>query len=210
MKTQMYNSETLGEDTHMTFQIRKFTKGKIILCEDAFFFVDPIESLDKLYIQRQRWQRSEMEISKMFSEFYTNRISGFITKFTMRVLISDHTLTFSKLLWLFAMIYLYFINYSLIFLIGGNILLYLIYSLNSFIYLKVSSLYLKEQPELKKYMNRKWYICLLMPIYRTITFFIRIAGIINSMTTKSKWHTKTLTQEIKDMKKFIKNSLHIK
>ncbi|MHA5186080.1 hypothetical protein R5R53_07310 [Oenococcus oeni] len=50
LKTYMYNTQTVGEDTDMTFQIRSKLKGRVALCTDSFFYVDPIESLDQLYI----------------------------------------------------------------------------------------------------------------------------------------------------------------
>ena len=62
LRTQLYNTDTVGEDTHVTFQVRDKLKLKVKLCENAFYYVDPIESFDKLYTQRQRWQRGENEV----------------------------------------------------------------------------------------------------------------------------------------------------
>lgn len=207
MKTQMYNSETLGEDAHMTFQIKEFVGGKIIMCENAFFYVDPIESFDKLYTQRQRWQRSELEVASLFTKQHMGGILGFIVKPSMRKIVSDHTLTFPRLIWLFAMIYLYFINYPLNLLIGANLLLYGTYVFNSFLYLGVSFLYLKDQPKVRKYIIKRWYYCLVLPLYRFIIYWIRIAGTINSLQTDSKWKTKTLTEEIRAVNLNITNNI---
>ncbi|GEO79638.1 glycosyltransferase [Companilactobacillus mindensis DSM 14500] len=55
MKTFMYDTQTLGEDTEMTFQIRDRLKQKVLICSDAIFYIDPISNLDELYRQRQRW-----------------------------------------------------------------------------------------------------------------------------------------------------------
>ena len=66
MKTQLYNTDTLCEDTHVTFQVRFQMKKRVALCPNAIFFVDPIESLNKLYVQRQRWQSGELEVLHMF------------------------------------------------------------------------------------------------------------------------------------------------
>lgn len=205
LKTQMYNSETLGEDTHMTFQIRKFVGGKISLCENAFFYVDPIESVDKLYTQRQRWQRSEIEVAKLFKEYHLGGIKALVQNFTMRTLITDHTLAFSKFLWFFAMIYLYCIDYSAIYLIVGNVLLYLVYVLNNFVYMKIATLYLRTQTYTDKYVKHKWYYCFFAPLYSFGVFWIRIAGIINSMHVEPAWKTKTLSDEMKILKNSILN-----
>lgn len=66
LKTRLYNTDTVCEDTHVTFQVRKLLKKSVHLCEDALFFVDPIENTGKLYTQRQRWQVGELEVSHMF------------------------------------------------------------------------------------------------------------------------------------------------
>ena len=66
LKTRLYNTETLCEDTHVTFQIRYDLNEKINICENAIFFVEPIESMERLYVQRQRWQRGELEVVHMF------------------------------------------------------------------------------------------------------------------------------------------------
>ena len=54
LKTQLYNTDTVCEDTHVTFQVRKILKKKVHLCENALFFVDPIDDMNKMYTQRQR------------------------------------------------------------------------------------------------------------------------------------------------------------
>lgn len=206
-KTQLYNFETLGEDTHMTFQIRNFAGGDVVICDEAFFYVDPIESLDKLYTQRQRWQRGSIEVASLFSEMHVGGLWQFITKFPMRILVMDHTLVFPRLIWFFALIYLYFINYPLKLLVGANLFLYAAYVLSSFVYLLASVLFLREQPKTGKYALRHWYICLVMPLYRFILYWIRVAGIINSIKTDSKWSSATLTEEMRALNKGVKGTV---
>lgn len=206
-KTQMFSAETMGEDMHMTFQIRQFGGGRIALCEDAFFFTDPIEGINKLYVQRQRWQRAELEVAHLFSEEHTGIFKGILTKFPLRKLILDHTLAFPRLVWFFAMIYLYFINYPLKLLVGANLLLYFSYTANSFLHLAITGLYLKQQKKVRNYALRHWYVCFLMPFYRFVIYWMRVAGIINSITTESKWHTKNLSQEVQIVREGLKKGL---
>lgn len=195
MKTQLYNSETLGEDAHMTFQIKKFVGGRLVLCDDAFLYVDPIENLDKLYTQRQRWQRAQLEVASLFPNLHIGNIIDFFRNPTMRSVISDHTLLFPRLIWIFAMIYLYFINYPLEILLAANGLLYLLYVLNSFLYFFVAKIALRDLKPLSKHISANWYACLFIPLYRMLVYWIRISGVINSLTTDSKWKTKTLSEE---------------
>ncbi|MGL5353115.1 MAG: TIGR03111 family XrtG-associated glycosyltransferase [Clostridium sp.] len=188
LRTQLYNGETLGEDTHMTSQIKEFFNGKVALCEDCFFIVDPIESRDKIYTQRQRWQRGQIEVSTLFSD---NGLSK-----TMKLaMIKDHTLVFPRLIWMFAMIYLIFIDYPLKLIIGANIILYISYvSLSIFQYF-MGRLYLKKQEKISKYMRKHFFIILLLPLYRIVLFFVRAAGIINAIDSDAKWNAKTLSEE---------------
>lgn len=198
IKTQLYNTETMGEDAHMTSQIREFGGGKVVLCEDAFYFTQPIESLDKLYTQRQRWQRAELEVAGMFIKSHTGGIAGFFSKPAMRRIISSHTLAFPRMIWMFAMIYLYFINYPLKLLIGANALLYISYVLVCVANTAAACYYLAEQKQIRGYILRHLYICLFMPLYRFMLYWIRLAGIINSLTTSSRWRTKTFSEEIQE------------
>ena len=66
LKSQLYNTDTICEDTQITFQMKYLQKTKVGICEDAIFFVDPIEDMNKLYTQRQRWQRGSLEVSHLF------------------------------------------------------------------------------------------------------------------------------------------------
>lgn len=193
LKTQLYNNETLGEDTHMTSQIREFIGGKLALCEDAFFYVDPIENLDRLYTQRQRWQRGQVEVSSLFENSY--RKNSKLKKVLKYNIVKDHTLVFPRLIWIFAMLYLISMDYPLGLIVGANVIMYAAYVINSFIYFWASRLYLIEQKSVVNYMNEHWYTILLLPIYRFIVFFIRVAGIINSAQRNATWNTKTFSEE---------------
>lgn len=192
-RTQLYNGETLGEDTHMTSQIRVFGKGKVVLCEDAFFFVDPVENIDKLYIQRQRWQRGQIEVSSLFSN--KGRLK-FLDVFKISML-RDHTLVFPRLMWIFAMAFLMFKEYPMELIVGSNIILYLAYSLNDLFQISVSKLYLVELKDFRSYINRNLWIVLILPLYRILTFFMRAAGIINASKEKATWNTKSFNEEKK-------------
>ena len=211
LKTQLYNNETLGEDTHMTSQIRGLNKGKIVLCEDAYFYVDPVENLDKLYIQRQRWQRGQVEVSSLFKNGIGGGGAGVgankknklfsVLNFT---LLKDHTLVFPRFIWIFAMLYLVFIDYPLGLVVGANVFMYLAYVLSSFVYYFVSKLYLKDMKKDREYMDKHLYIIFLLPIYRFLVFIMRVAGIINSASRYASWNSMTFTEE----STIVRNKLH--
>lgn len=202
LKTQLYNGETLGEDTHMTMQIREFSNGTIELCEDAYFLVDPIESMDKLYIQRQRWQRGEIEVSALFQT-----TSKKLTNVLRYTLIKDHTLLFPRLIWMFATVYLIFIDYPMELIVGANVMLYIGYLINDLLFYRVGLLCLQNMESYRSYMKKNWYILLLLPLYRTILFFVRAAGVINAVEANASWNTRTLTDEKKLFEEYARKKL---
>jgi putative glycosyltransferase (exosortase G-associated) len=195
LQTQLYNTDTVGEDTHVTFQLREKLNMKIKLCENAFYYVDPIESFDKLYTQRQRWQRGEIEVAHIFLKKDVEAMFKGFFNFAVRLLIYDHTFAFPRMIWYFALICLLFLNYPLKLIIMSTVLIYALYSLSSLLfYLNILG-YLRDFREEKRYYRRKWYLVLLMPLYNFITFWIRFAGIINSIKEDTSWKTRTISQE---------------
>lgn len=194
LKTQLYNLETLGEDTHMTSQIREFQDGKIALCENAFFYVDPVENADKLYIQRQRWQRGQVEVSSLFRNLVKNERKGLFNVLNYTIL-KDHTLVFPRFMWIFASMYIVFLGYPLSLIVGANLMMYIVYVLSSILYYLASKPYLKDMNGDAKYMDKHLYVVIFLPLYRSIVFFMRVAGIINSVERVATWNTKTFTEE---------------
>lgn len=194
LKTQLYNTDTVCEDTHVTFQIRKLMKKSVHLCENALFFVDPIESGEKLYTQRQRWQTGKLEVSHMFLRDKL-RSRGFFSDFMIRVLTIDHTFAFPRMIWYFALICLAFMNYPFKLIIGSVGILYLLYVFSAFLFYLNICAYLKWKPELRNYYAGKWYLLFLMPLYNFVIFWIRFAGIINSITLRNGWKASTPKEE---------------
>lgn len=204
MKTSLYNGETLGEDTHMTLQIKTARKGSVKICNTAYFFTDPIESFDKLYAQRQRWQRGEIEIGALFS----SEKLGFKLKSILNVtLIKDHTFLFPRIIWMFGTVYLAAANYSVYTIIIFNIILYGFYSIIEMLNFMVVNKYLKDLPQMRSYYRKRFLVVFLMPAYRIILFFVRAIGVINAMDYESKWKRKTLSAEAIEIKEYIKDRI---
>lgn len=195
LKTQLYNTDTVCEDTHVTFQIRDRLKKKVCICDTAYFFVDPIEDMNRLYTQRQRWQRGEMEVAHMFLGKNLKAGSGFVSNFVIRLLMYDHTFAFPRMIWYFALICLSFLNYPMKLVSASVILIYLFYTLTAFLYYFNILLFLKPYKEIKKYYRRNWYIIFLLPLFNFIVFWFRFAGIINAVKTEQTWKTRNLTEE---------------
>ncbi len=204
LKTQLYNTDTVCEDTHVTFQIRKNLKQRVYLCENALFMVDPIEDLNKMYTQRQRWQRGELEVANMFLKEDMKVSKGVTSNFMVRLIIFDHTFAFPRMIWYFALICLLFMNYPMNIVIGSTAVIYILYILSAFLYYINILTYLAPFKDIRSYYARKWYICILMPAYNFYVFWIRFAGIINSINSSGTWRTKNYVEEYNSTEELVK------
>lgn len=204
LKTRMYNTDTVCEDTHVTFQIRQLMKHSVHLCENAIFFVDPIENLGKLYTQRQRWQTGELEVSHMFlkNEMKSKR---FLSSFMVRTLTFDHTFAFPRMIWYFALICLSFMNYPFSLIFGSLIILFGMYTASAFLYYLNIISYLKNFKSLRKYYARQILLIACMPLFNFYVFWIRFAGIINSIKRRSGWKTLTFGEESESFRRVVRD-----
>lgn len=206
LETFMYDFDTVGEDIDMTFQIRENLKGKVIICVDALFFVDPIEGWQKLYTQRQRWQRGQLEVAQKISD---DRLKAktFFNNFLVRRMIVDHTFSFLKMIWFFASFSLIFLHYS-IFLVGLSYLgMYGIYVLMSLLVFLNVALLLKEFHAEQRFYFTLFGCVFLMPFYTFIVSWIRLISMINTVFYSAEWNTKDYKQEYRDLKVVIKKDL---
>lgn len=208
LKTQLYNTETVCEDTHVTFQVRLLLNKKIDICEKAIFFVEPIDNMDTLYVQRQRWQRGEIEVAHMFPNKY-GLLKGFFKDLMMRLVMYDHTFAFPRMIWYFALICLTFMNYPFSFIIQSVIIIYVLYTISTFLYYLNVCTYLGWDTELKRYYKKKIHYIFLLPIFNFIVYWFRMAGIINSIKGTSTWRTKTFKEESEICRTIISNDFKI-
>ena len=194
LKTQLYNTDTVCEDTHVTFQIRDTLGERVELCDDAYFFVDPIEDMNRLYIQRQRWQRGEIEVMHMFMEKRL-KSRGFISDAVLRLLMYDHTFAFPRMIWYFALICLAFVNYPIKLILVSVLLMYLLYVVATLLLYISIILFLSKEKRLRRYYARKWYLIFLLPLFNFLVFWFRFAGIVNAIKSKQTWRTRNLSEE---------------
>ena len=194
LKSWLFNTDTICEDTQITFQMRYLQHEKIDNSRDSIFMVDPIEDMNKLYTQRQRWQRGSLEVSKMFmnQKFKPHNI---VNDVGVRTLMYDHTFAFPRLIWYLALICLMFVGYSSKTILGATAILFAIYIICGFLYFATVVGCLDKFPEIRKFYASNWWVVPLLPFFNFIVFFIRMAGIINSINTDSAWKTRNLTDE---------------
>lgn len=205
--TRLYNTNTIAEDTEITFQIKNNLKMKVGIVVDAIYVTGPIEDLNKLYTQRQRWQRGSLEVSQMYQDTALN-LRKMLRNVNLKTLLFDHTFAFPRLIWYLALIYLMIIGYSSSIVIWSMVAILIFYTLCGYLYYFVSLNILKNFKELRSYYRSKWAYIALLPLYNMMTFFIRMAGIINSIKTPGSWKTDTLTEERHIFKKNLREDMN--
>ena len=190
----LYNADTICEDTQITFQMRYNQRQRLHVCEDAIFFVDPIEGVDKLYTQRQRWQRGSLEVAHQFGG---ERLSlrHALTDVNVSTLLYDHTFAFPRMIWYVALICLLAVGYSGTVVLGAMAAIYVLYVVCGFLYLLAVASFLRRLPRLRRYALGLWWVVPLLPAFNFVVFFIRLAGVINSIGTSGAWKTRTLSEE---------------
>ncbi|MBM7544836.1 cellulose synthase/poly-beta-1,6-N-acetylglucosamine synthase-like glycosyltransferase [Weissella beninensis] len=169
---------------------------------NAIFYVEPISGLAELYLQRQRWQRGEIEVAQNFMQNKLE-VRHFFKNFMISRLMIDHTFIFPRLIWMIGLFVLLFFGYSPV-VIGLSILfmylLYMAYSLMNFINV---TLLLKEFKVERNYFKSKWWVILTLPLYNMLCSLIRFIGIINTITQSASWQTRKFNDEMGAIKKVI-------
>jgi len=102
------------------------------------------------------------------------------------------------LIWYFALLAMGCINYSFRNIVIALILINVLYILDALMYYLNILSFLKPFPEIRKYYRTKILYVACLPFYNLFAFFVRFAGIINSIERKSTWKTKTFTEERKE------------
>lgn len=200
IQTFMYNVETVSEDTEMTFQLR-FRFGKRIgFAVNALFYVEPISGCDELYLQRQRWQRGQIEVVQKFMHDKLN-IRQFFSNFMISRLMMDHTFIFPRLGWVVGLLALLFFGYSPLVIMLSIFMLYVLYVAYGLMNYASALILLKDFPDERRYLRSKWWVALTMPIYNGFNTTIRLIGIMNTMTRRASWQTYHFKDEMSAIKK---------
>jgi len=199
LQSFLYQTRTVSEDTDLTFNIRKAIQdsgGRIGFIADAIAYVEPIESMSRLYSQRVRWQRGEIEVTGV----YYDKVPGIreaLGDFVGRILISDHTLSFLRLAWTFLLPFLYFLGYplpTLLVALMGMFVCYLVLETCTY-----AIAYKGAEEHYKKGLKKIWWIVFFMPIYRYLSYWFRLAGIIMVLTEEKSWKVENPVTQLADI-----------
>lgn len=207
LQSFLYQTRTVSEDTDLTFNIRRAiedSQGRIGFIPDAIAYVEPIESLGRLFSQRLRWQRGELEVTGVYYKKIPG-ISKALFDFVGRILISDHTLAFLRLAWTFLFPFLYLLGYPLPTIMVAMIGMYFCYMIleGCTFYIAYKGSAKEEQKDLQKV----WWIIPFMPIYRYMTYWFRLGGIIAVLTEERSWKSQNPVLQLRSILQGYENKL---
>ncbi|NPV69112.1 MAG: putative glycosyltransferase, exosortase G system-associated [Firmicutes bacterium] len=197
LSTHLYDDKTVSEDTNLTFDIRNVEGGRwrIACIQGAEAFVEPTLSLSKLMSQRLRWQRGQLEVASLYPRYWrTNPISA-LTHFTSRILLGDHTLSFPRLAWTFIIPYLYLLGYSLPLVAAALWLTYFMYVIVEFLFLL--SIRKALWAAYRMPIGNWWHLSLVMPVYRSLIYWFRLAGMIYALCEPASWSAENEIERVK-------------
>ncbi|MEW6080457.1 MAG: TIGR03111 family XrtG-associated glycosyltransferase [Bacillota bacterium] len=199
LQTFLYQDRTVSEDTDLTFCIKhaqEKQQRRVGCVLDAVAYVEPINSLAQLYAQRLRWQRGQIEAIAINEQHGISLLSD-LRNFVGRMFISDHTLALVRFSWTFLLFFLYFIGYSI-----DTVFLALIVLLACYTILDTASFLMvyKYSPKLYRCeMKKIWWIVFLLPVYRHLIYWFRLAGIITVLTEEKSWRVQYPVDQLKEI-----------
>lgn len=203
-QTKLYNTDSIAEDTDMTFQIRTQISDKIAYCRESIYYTDAIPNLQALISQRERWQKGELEVVGNFAQERLN-FKNFFTDFVIRQMIVANTFAFLKMIWLFSSVMFLMMDFSPLVLLMSYVFLYLIYVFLALLYWVGSLLILPKKSANRKILLSKPQVILTFPLFNFLTFWIRLVGIINYFTRVAKWNATTFATDWQRVRGVIKN-----
>ncbi|MEE8680802.1 MAG: TIGR03111 family XrtG-associated glycosyltransferase [Olsenella sp.] len=206
LKSHMYTTDTVSEDTDLTFQMRYLQHERVAMCDDAIFFVSPISGMNELYTQRQRWQRGTLEVARLFPQSKL-RLRRAFTDINVYTLVFDHTFAFPRLIWYVALFFLMAMNVSAQIILFSVLMIFALYVVESYLYFLCVLALLRMDPPLRRFYLHQWWVVVLLPFYNTLVFFFRVAGIINSVNTSAAWHTRDLSEEWDAFRRALKQTM---
>ncbi len=186
LKTVLYDKKTVSEDTNVTFDVRKrFGGGRLACIPEAIVYVTPTPSLRALYAQRVRWQRGQIEVAAVHQDLLDTSLFRLRGLALGRTLLIDHTFLFPRLTWSFLFPALIFLGYPLSLVLSALLVIYVFYTFIAGV--SMLAVYLAATADIRRRLRQNWWVALLMPAYRMLTFVYRLAGSIVALAEPAEW-----------------------
>lgn len=193
LRTFLYDSSTVSEDTKLTFDIRTQLKRgqRIGYVEGAIAYVEPVNSLGELFSQRVRWQRGQLEVTSLFPEHYARGFLGAFRRWLGRMLVSDHTLAFPRLTWTFLLPFLFLLGYPLPTVGAALLAFYVAYAVVDALFVAAVYRRLVPHDDLRRRIRHDLPALPLLPVYRQILYWFRLSGMLYTLAEPAGWRVES-------------------
>lgn len=182
--TVRYSSDTVSEDTCLTFQLHR-SDVKIGFAEEAKVYLEPVTTWDELYAQRARWTRGQLEVCGQNNDIVGRRGSRFGRVSVPKMLLFDHTMAFPRLIWAPLLLMFPMLGYSYSIIAAALVAMYVFYVLIEI--LGTLSVFSIADAQTRSRIERSGWTLLLLPVYRFIVFHFRFSGFLVTLMEEQQW-----------------------
>lgn len=184
-KTKLYKDKTIVEDTHLTLDIGS-KSIHIGYVPNARAYLRPVYSWERLYAQRIRWNRGQVEVMGLYYPKLGKRKFGLGKAiFFPLTLLIDHTFAFPRLIWFFIFPALIMFGYHPKVIAIASLLMFGFYV---FLDLLITSCcYFLSDKISRGQIRHAFYWIPLLAIYRLVLFFIRVSAYLTVLRDDPEW-----------------------
>lgn len=187
-KTQLYRDETVVEDTHLTLDLGS-AYARIGYVPGAKAYLKPVASFERLYSQRIRWHRGQIEVMGLYYPKLGKKTYGWGKAVLFPLtLIVDQTFAFPRLIWFFILPCLILFGYQFNVIIIANLLMLGFYVCLDLVI--TFFCYLLSDKITRGQIRSAFYWTPLLAFYRLIIFFIRVSAYLVVLRDKPEWTVK--------------------
>jgi len=205
-KTSLYREKTVSEDTDLTFDLHN-QDIKIGYINNAKAYIAPCLSWDTLYAQRVRWSRGELEVGGLNKRILKEEKFDFFRKINLPLTLTfDHTFSFLRLIWVLLLPLFFLFGYPPRVIFTAMFLMYLFYLVVDFV--NTAACYYISDKDTRKQVEKTLYWCIILPAFRFVTFYFRMAGYLIALTEPAKWQVPGMMSELKNGVNGVKNGVN--
>lgn len=187
-KTELYKDETIVEDTHLTLDLGS-AHAHIGYVPGAKAYLKPVASFERLYAQRIRWHRGQIEVVGLYYPKLGKKIYGWGKYIFYRLtLVVDNTFAFPRLIWFFIFPCLILFGYKLNVIIIANLLMLGFYVCLDMVITAIC--YFLSDKITRGQIRNAFYWTPLLAVYRLIIFFIRVSAYLVVLRDEPEWTVK--------------------
>lgn len=180
-----YSDRTVTEDTDLTLALQS-RRLRIGYAPYAKAYLKPVTSWQRLYAQRVRWRRGQIEVFGLHSNMLGNRKYGLFGSifFPLTILI-DHTLALPRLIWTSLFPFLIFFGYSPKIVFIAFLVMTLFHMGIDFF--NVLICYPIVDKETKRKIRETLHYGFIISAFRFIVFYFRMSGFLIALRETPTW-----------------------